>query len=261
MKEEIIHKYAVDKLERWLSLWERGELPDSGERELSEFVGSLRESEILYESVAESLSPDLRETLSVYSALEDLKLTDSESERLESAVASAAAEERKWMKRHDPRRNWLLRLSIIASAACVLLLIGVYVFIDKDIHFGKEGSQVALFSDGDSLDSQVSKMMAMESGKSSLKTVMGMKAVKGQGPGMVNPGKSRHKKIKKNKKEVIESDWDICKRLLKEMDLNSGAVSRDALIMLNNDFEGDISTKVVVSGMLREMGPLNIFTM
>lgn len=265
MRDEMIHRYAVEKLDRWLSLWESGELSDPEEGELSDLVGNLREEDGLLDSVADSLGSDSRERLRLYTALEDLKLSDSECARLDSIVESLAEEERKRSKFFFPKLDWL-RISVIASAACVLLLFGMMVFIDQDLHFGKHKQSASLIVESDSLDGQISKMMAMESGKYSMKSVSFARA---HAPATVNSKKvnakrSSRSKVRNNKRErgeVIESDWDRCKRLLKEMDLNSATVSREALIMLNNDFDGNISTKVVVSDMLQEMAPLNVFTM
>lgn len=266
----MIHRYAVEKLDRWLSLWESGELPDPEERELSDLVGNLREEDGLLDSVADSLSSDSRERLRIYTALEDLKLSDSECARLDSIVESLAEEDRKRSKFHFPKLDWL-RISVIASVACVLLLFGMILFFENDIHFGKRPQSASLILENDSLDGQVSKMMAMESGKYSMRSVSSARVhapatvnSKTVNSKKVNAKRSSRSKVRNNKRErgeVIESDWERCKRLLKEMDLNSTTVSREALIMLNNDFDGNISTKVVVSDMLQEMAPLNVFTM
>ncbi len=262
MMEKWDYKKIKPELERLLSLWERGELTPEEEDELKYLIDNIKG----VDSFISTLGIDTQESLEVYLSLQDLKLSDEESAMLDSFVSSLALEEaksntswRKWSK-----VSWD-RIYLIVSAACVLLLIGIFMFIDISFDDKREGAVSAIQQDARTRDSvykpvSVKDMIALDSrnhvnakpeNEHSSDSEAASAEISYNNSANVTPATSA--RSKKRGKNSAELEWEVCKRLLKEMNLHSESISSESTIIVNENFNVELSSKIIVTDMLKDI--------
>ena len=267
-------KSDAERLRILLSRWSEVSLGPGEEEELGRLVerierdtGNARLDCPLFD-IADESAP----VYDLYVSLRDMRLSERESEELDLFVGNLAAEEETenaLRKRRTGRSAWI---RIISAAACILIIFGLIFVVDNSFDDREPPTRLSMDTSG-RLDSAGEHGMARamvtaeipadgitESGQSNLdrqdedanskewSDKRGNSSYRYSGP---------MKSFNSSNSHVYnqETEWERCKRLLKEMDLDSRLIGDPAMEILGGDLDVQISTKVIVRDLIKEIAP------
>ena len=267
-------KSDAERLRILLSRWSEVSLGPGEEEELGRLVERIERDtgnaglDCPVFDIADESAP----VYDLYVSLRDMRLSERESEELDLFVGNLAAEEEKenaLRKRRTGRSAWI---RMISAAACILIIFGLIFVVDNSFDDREPATRLSMDTSG-RLDSArehgIARAMVTaeipadgitESGQSNLdrqnedanskerSDKRGNSSYRYSGP---------MKSFNSSNSHVYnqETEWERCKRLLKEMDLDSRLLGEPAMEILGNDFDVRISTKVVIRDLVRDIAP------
>lgn len=267
-------KSDAERLRILLSRWSEVSLGPGEEEELGRLVERIERDtgnaglDCPVFDIADESAP----VYDLYVSLRDMRLSERESEELDLFVGNLAAEEEKenaLRKRRTGRSAWI---RMISAAACILIIFGLIFVVDNSFDDREPATRLSMDTSG-RLDSAGEHGMARamvaaeiptdgftESRQSNLDSPDGSSNSKDR---FDKRGNSSYrysgpmKSFNSSNSHVYkqETEWERCKRLLKEMDLDSRLLGEPAMEILGNDFDVRISTKVVIRDLVRDIAP------
>lgn len=267
-------KSDAERLRILLSRWSEVSLGPGEEEELGRLVERIERDtgnaglDCPVFDIADESAP----VYDLYVSLRDMRLSERESEELDLFVGNLAAEEETenaLRKRRTGRSAWI---RIISAAACILIIFGLIFVVDNSFDDREPPTRLSMDTSG-RLDSAGEHGMARamvtaeipadgitESGQSNLdrqdedanskewSDKRGNSSYRYSGP---------MKSFNSSNSHVYnqETEWERCKRLLKEMDLDSRLIGDPAMEILGGDLDVQISTKVIVRDLIKEIAP------